>query len=160
MKENSKNIGIKVKLPGKKCNDNYCPFHGSLKCRGKIFTGVVISTKMQKTATVEFERRHFLPKYERYEKRRTRIKAHNSECINAKDGDIVRISECRPLSKTKNFVVIENLGKEKGFRERMEALEESKKRKEAIETDNLSEIKKDEGEVIEEKNASSKSEGN
>lgn len=146
MKENSKNIGIKVKLPSKKCNDNYCPFHGSLKCRGKIFTGVVISTKMQKTATVEFGRRAFLQKYERYEKKRTRIKAHNPECVNAKDGDIVRISECRPLSKTKNFVVIENLGKEKGFEERMEALEEGKKRKEAKE-----EVKED---------ASSKSEGN
>lgn len=124
-----KNIGIKVKLSGKKCNDKNCPFHGSLKCRGKIFTGVVVSTKMQKTATVEFARQYYLPKYERYEKRRTRIKAHNPECINAKDGDIVRVSECRPLSKTKNFTVIENLGKEKGFRERIEALEESKTRK-------------------------------
>lgn len=131
MKENSKNIGIKVKLPTKKCNDNHCPFHGSLKCRGKIFTGVVISTKMQKTITVEFGRQSFIQKYERYEKKRTKIKAHNPECISAKDGDIVRISECRPLSKTKNFVVIENLGKEKGFTERMEALEEGKKRKEA-----------------------------
>ena len=133
MEEHSKNIGVKVKLPTKKCKDEECPFHGRLKCRGKIFTGVVISTKMQKTATVEFERRAFLPKYERYEKRRTRIKAHNPECINARDGDIVKISECRPLSKTKNFVVIENLGKEKGFEERMESLEESKTRKEAKE---------------------------
>ena len=106
MKENSQNIGIKVKLSNKKCNDNYCPFHGSLKCRGKIFTGVVISTKMQKTVTVEFGRRAYLQKYERYEKKRTRIKAHNPECVNAKEGDIVRISECRPLSKTKNFVVM------------------------------------------------------
>ena len=129
MKENSKNIGIKIKLPRKSCNDNSCPFHGRLKCRGKIFTGVVVSTKMQKTATVEFARQYYLPKYERYEKRRTRIKAHNPNCINAKDGDIVRISECRSLSKTKNFVVIENLGKEKGFEERREALEESKTRK-------------------------------
>ncbi len=140
MEEKSKNIGIKIKLPivpnssrmartGKKCNDKNCPFHGRLKCRGKIFSGVVVSTKMQKTATVEFARQYYLPKYERYEKRRTSIKAHNPECINAKDGDIVRISECRPLSKMKNFVVIENLGKEKGFKERVEALEESKTRK-------------------------------
>ena len=129
MKETSKNIGIKVKLPRKKCNDESCPFHGRLKCKKKIFEGVVISTKMQKTVTVEFERQAYLQKYERYEKRRTRIKAHNPECINAKDGDIVRIAECRPLSKTKNFVIIENLGKEKGFEERREALEEGKKRK-------------------------------
>jgi len=135
MKEKSKNIGMKVELPKKECKDKMCPFHGRLKFRGKIFTGVVISTKMQKTATVEFTRQYYLPKYERYEKRRTRIKAHNPECINAKDGDIVRISECRPLSKTKNFVVIENLGKEKGFRERIEALEESKTRKKEKEED-------------------------
>jgi len=142
MEEKSKNIGIKVKLLRKKCNDKCCPFHGNLKCRGKIFTGVVISAKMHKTVAVEFERKYYLPKYERYEKRRTRIKAHNPDCINAKDGDIVKISECRPLSKTKNFVVIENLGKAKGFEEKREALEEGLTRKE------------------EKEDASSKSEGN
>jgi len=147
MEENSKNIGIKVKLPTKKCKDKECPFHGRLKCRGKIFTAIIIATKMQKTATVEFERQYYLPKYERYEKRRTRIKAHNPDCIDAKDGDIVRISECRPLSKTKNFVVIENLGKEKGFKERMESLEESKTRKK-------------EKEEIKEEDAGNKSESN
>ena len=134
-------------MPRKGCKDNNCPFHGRLKCRGKIFTAVVVSTKMQKTVTVGLERRYYLPKYERYEKRRTRIKAHNPKCISAKDGDIVRISECRPLSKTKNFVIIENLGKEKGFEERMEALEESKTRKK-------------EKEEIKEEDAGSKSESN
>jgi len=147
MEEKNKNIGIKVKLPKKKCKDGSCPIHGNLKCRGKIFTAVVISTKMQKTGIVEFARQYYLPKFERYEKRRTRIKAHNPECINAKEGDIVKVSECRPLSKTKNFVIIENLGKEKGFKERIEALEESKTRKE----------KKEE---VKEEDASSKSESN
>lgn len=129
MEEISKNIGIKVRLPSKKCNDNACPFHGRLKCRGRVFTAIVVSTKMQKTVVVEFRRQYYLPKYERYEKRRTKIKAHNPECINAREGDIVKISECRPLSKTKSFVVVENLGKEKGFEEKREALEESKTRK-------------------------------
>ena len=146
MEQNNRNIGIKVKLPKKKCEDQNCPFHGRLKCRGKIFTGIIVATKMQKTITVEFLRQYYIPKYERYEKRRTKIKAHNPECISAKEGDIVKISECRHLSKTKNFVVIENLGKEKGFKERMEALEEGKKRKEEKET--------------EEKDASSQSESN
>jgi len=100
-------------LPSKKCEDEICPFHGRLKCRGKILTGTVISTKMQKTVTVEFEKRYYIPKYERYEKRRTRIKAHNPECIAAKDGDIVRISECRPLSKIIHFAVVKKIrGKE------------------------------------------------
>ncbi len=121
-----KNIGIKVRKPKEKCNDNNCPFHGSLKCRGRIFTGTVISVKMQKTATVGWGRRHFLRKYERYEKRKSMVKAHNPPCINANNGDIVKIIECRPLSKTKNFVIVEVLGKERGFKERMEAEEEAK----------------------------------
>lgn len=133
MEENIKNIGLKVSSPTRKCNDDKCPFHGRLKCKEKILTGVIVSSKMQKTVTVEFERSNYIQKYERYEKRRTRIKAYNPECINAKDGDVVRIAECRPLSKTKNFVVIENLGKKKGFEEKREALEESKTRKKAKE---------------------------
>ncbi len=156
MEQTNKNIGIKVKLSKKKCKDENCPFHGRLKCRGKIFTGIVIAAKMQKTVTVEFPRQCYIPKYERYEKKRTRIKAHNPECINAKEGDIVKISECRPLSKTKNFVVIENLGKEKGFEEKMEALEEGKKRKKLPSESEEGEKK----EVKEEKDASSQSENN
>ncbi len=127
----AKNIGVKAGKISGKCDDNNCPFHGSLKCRGRTFTCTVISTKMQKTATVSWERRHFLKKFERYEKRKSTVKAHNPACINALEGDIVKIMECRPLSKTKNFVIIDVLGKEKGFKERMEAEEESKVKKEA-----------------------------
>ena len=125
-----KDIGIKVAKPKAKCDDDNCPFHGKLKCRGRTFVGTIISAKMQKTATVSWERRHFLKKYERYEKRKSKVKAHNPACINAHDGDIVKIMECRPLSKTKNFVIVEVLGKEKGFKERMEAEEEAKVKKE------------------------------
>lgn len=125
-----KNIGIDVGKVAGKCNDNNCPFHGALKCRGRNFTSTVISTKMQKTATVSWERRYFLSKFERYEKRRSTVKAHNPACINAQEGDIVKIAECRPLSKTKNFVIISILGKEKGFKERMEAEQEAKRKKE------------------------------
>jgi len=98
---------IKTKEAEKKCEDLRCPFHGTLSVRGRTFVGKVISAKMYKTVTVEFDRINYIQKYERYEKRRTRIKAHNPECINAKEGDIVKIKECRPLSKTKKFVVIE-----------------------------------------------------
>lgn len=122
----SETIGIDVTAPKKKCNDIRCPFHGSLKCRGRIFEGVVISAKMTKTVNVEWSRKHYIPKYEGYEKRRTHLKAHNPECIDAREGDMVRISECRPLSKTKHFVVIEKLGKERGFEEKIEAREEAK----------------------------------
>ena len=122
----SQNIGLQAAKPKNKCDDNNCPFHGSLKCRGKVFTCTVLSSKMQKTVTVGWERRHFLRKYGRYEKRRSIVKAHNPSCINAQDGDIVKIMECRPLSKTKSFVIIEAIGKEKGFKEKIEAKEEAK----------------------------------
>ena len=104
-----KTIGIEVKKPEKKCEDTNCPFHGTLSVRGRTFIGTVISAKAHKTATIEWKRTRFIQKYERYERRRTRLKAHNPECINAKEGDKVRIAECRPLSKTKKFVIIEVL---------------------------------------------------
>lgn len=118
--------GIFLEVPKQKCNDMKCPFHGNLSVRGRQFTGVVVSTRMRKTAVIEFERLHFLRKYERYEKRRTKLKVHNPECINAKEGDLVDIMECRPLSKTKNFIIIQKLGIEKGFKEKMEARESAK----------------------------------
>jgi len=104
-----KNIGVETKKPeiAPKSIDKNDPFYGSVKLRGRIFTGTVISDKMQKTATIEWPRRKFNKKYERFEMRRSRVKAHNPESINAKIGDLVKIAETRPLSKTKNFVIIE-----------------------------------------------------
>ncbi|MCK5107234.1 MAG: 30S ribosomal protein S17 [Nanoarchaeota archaeon] len=87
------------------CEDKNCPIHGSLKTRGRSFKGVVVSSKAQKSAVVEWARLRKDKKYERYEKRRTKVQVHNPECINAKEGDNVIISECRPLSKTKQFVI-------------------------------------------------------
>jgi len=123
---NAKNIGIDVKTPEKECKDKKCPFHGELKLRGRTFTGVVLAKDTHRTVTVEWEYTVLVPKYERSETRRTKIHVHNPSCIDAQIGDIVRISETRPLSKTKNFVIIENLGKEKGFVEKMAAREEAK----------------------------------
>jgi len=111
-----------------KCTDTHCPIHNGLKTRGRTFTGTVIESKAQKTATVEWQRRYYLSKYERYEKRRSREKAHNPECLNAKKGDIVKIGECRPLSKTKHFVIIKKLGQDISFMEREELLEEAKQK--------------------------------
>jgi small subunit ribosomal protein S17 len=105
-------IGLNVKPPKKSCDDPRCPFHGSLPVRGKILEGSVVSDKMSKTVTVERGYLHRVKKYMRYERRRSRIKAHNPPCINAKVGDKVKIAECRPLSKTVAFVVVEKIGKE------------------------------------------------
>lgn len=102
-----KTIGIEAKKPEKECEDEKCPFHGKLSIRGRTFTGKVIAAKSHKTVTVEWERTKFLQKYERYERRRSSVKAHNPLCINAKEGNIVKIMECRPLSKTKKFVIVE-----------------------------------------------------
>src|SRR3989344_5884495 len=85
------------------CKDTNCPFHGSLKLRGRTFSGIVTSAKAHKTVTVEWPRLFYLPKYERSEKRKTKLKAHLSECISVKEGDKVTIKECRKLSKTKAF---------------------------------------------------------
>lgn len=74
-----------------------------LSTRGRSHTGIVISNKMHKTVTVEWERRRYVPKYQRYEKRRTKVKAHDE--TGAKIGDTVEIIETRPISKTKNFLV-------------------------------------------------------
>jgi ribosomal protein S17 len=81
---------------------------------------------MRKTAVIEFPRLHYITKYERYEKRRTKLKVHNPECVSAKNGDVVEIMECRPLSKTKSFVITKKLGVEKGFKGKMEAREAAK----------------------------------
>lgn len=108
-KTKTRNIGIDVKPPEKECSDPLCPFHGKLSVRGKIIEGIVVSTRAQKTAIVEREYFHYLPKYERYERRHSRMAAHNPECIAAKEGDKVKIAECRPISKTKAFVIIEKV---------------------------------------------------
>ena len=79
----------------------------SITTRGRTFRGKVVSSKAQKTVTVEWDRRVFVPKYERYLLKRSKVKAHNPDSIDAKDGDTVVIKECRPLSKTKKFVVVE-----------------------------------------------------
>ena len=108
-KEKVRNIGIKVNPPKGTCNDEKCPFHGKLSVRGRIFEGVVVSDRAKKTVIVQWEYYHYVPKYERYERRKTKVAAHNPLCIDAKKGDIVKIAECRPISKTKSFVVIEKM---------------------------------------------------
>ncbi len=119
-------IGIDVKVPSKECEDKKCPFHGNLNIKKSFFKGVVVSKDTHKTVAVEWSYRVFVPKYERYETRRTKILVHNPSCINANVGDLVRIALTRPISKTKTHVIIENFGREKGFGKELEAREEAK----------------------------------
>ena len=85
----TKNIGAGITPPENKCEDNKCPFHGKIKVRGRIFVGTVIAAKMQRTATIEWTRRIIIPKYERYARKKTKLKAHNPDCIKAEDGAII-----------------------------------------------------------------------
>ncbi|WP_414469327.1 30S ribosomal protein S17 [Methanobacterium sp. ACI-7] len=103
-------VGIDVQEPKEKCEDPNCPFHGSLPVRGQILEGIVTSNKAERTITVERSFYKFIQKYERYEKRKSKITAHKPDCIDVNIGDTVKIAECRPLSKTKQFVLIEVKG--------------------------------------------------
>ncbi|MCJ7450190.1 MAG: 30S ribosomal protein S17 [Candidatus Nanohaloarchaeota archaeon QJJ-9] len=103
----TQDIGLDVEEPEGECKDDKCPFHGDLQVRGRTFEGNVESAKMDNTAVVTWEYANKLPKYERYERRNTKVSAHNPKCINAEKGDEVVIAECRPLSKTKKFVIVE-----------------------------------------------------
>ncbi|MDP3966346.1 MAG: 30S ribosomal protein S17 [archaeon] len=98
------------------CRDKDCPEHGNLKLRGRTFKGVVIS-KNEKRIAIEFERMIYIKKYERYARTKTKIHARLPRCrekeVNI--GDLVRVRECRPLSKIIHFAFLEkiNPGEEK-----------------------------------------------
>jgi small subunit ribosomal protein S17 len=67
--------------------------------------GIVVSDKMDKTVTVLIERKEKHPIYGKYIKRSSKVHAHD-EANNYKMGDHVKITECRPLSKTKSWKVV------------------------------------------------------
>ena len=108
-KKQVRNIGLNVTAPTDSCNDRNCPFHGSLPVRGQILTGTVVSDKMKGSIQIRRNYMHYVPKYERYEKRTAKYIAHCPPCIKVQQGDKVRIAECRPLSKTISFVTIEKM---------------------------------------------------
>ncbi len=107
-----RDIGVDVRAPERECSDVHCPFHGHLKVRGQIIEGTVVSDRMNNSVVVQKDYLRYIKKYERYEKRRSRILAHNPPCISARVGERVKIMECRPISKAKSFVVIEKEAEE------------------------------------------------
>ena len=78
----------------------------------KTRTGVVTSNKMEKTITVAVERKVKHPIYGKFVKKTTKFHAHDEkdECT---IGDVVRIMETRPLSKTKRWRLVEVVEKAK-----------------------------------------------
>ena len=72
----------------------------------RTLEGRVISDRMHKTVTVLLERRVKHPLFGKYIRRSTKVHAHDEEG-QCKQGDTVRITECRPMSKTKNWRVVQ-----------------------------------------------------
>lgn len=104
-------IVLKEKPAEAPLKEKDCHIHGNLKVRGRVFEGRVIR-KFHKRITIEFERMVYVKKYERYSKSKTKIHARLPICME-KDvvvGDLVKIQECRPLSKIIHFVMIDKVG--------------------------------------------------
>ncbi|NNJ94905.1 MAG: 30S ribosomal protein S17 [Halobacteria archaeon] len=77
---------------------------------GKTVTGKVISNKMDKSATVLIERKVKHPVYGKYIRRSTRLHIHDAENA-CQEGDVVTIEQCRPLSRTKSWRLVEIVGR-------------------------------------------------
>ncbi len=103
-------IEKKSEVVGNVCDDRNCHIHGNLKTRGRVFEGEVIR-KFHKRITIEFERMTYVRKYERYKKSKTKIHARLPVCMEDEIhiGDLIKVQECRPLSKIIHFVVIEKI---------------------------------------------------
>ncbi len=71
----------------------------------RVLSGVVVSTKAAKTATVRVERRFKHPKYHKTIKTYKKYAVHD-EFSTCKEGENVRLIECRPISKTKKWVIV------------------------------------------------------
>ena len=74
--------------------------------KARSTSGVVISNKMDKTVTVLVERLEKHPLYKKYIRKSTKLHAHD-ESNECNEGDTVQIEECRPMSKSKSWRVIE-----------------------------------------------------
>ena len=82
------------------------------KANKRALTGRVVSNKMQKTIVVAIERRKLHPLYKKYITLTKKVKAHD-EGNQAGIGDLVRVLECRPISKDKCWRLVEILEKAK-----------------------------------------------
>jgi len=103
----TRNIGINgVEKPSRSCDDKKCPYHGTVSVRGLILDAKVSQLRATRMAVVEREYTFYNKKYQRYERRRSRIHAHLPACLDIKEGDLVLIGETRPLAKSVSFVIL------------------------------------------------------
>jgi small subunit ribosomal protein S17 len=104
------------------CEDKKCYLHGGVKVRGERRIGRVVSMREKNTVVVEMDIIAFFSKFNRWARRRSRIKAHLPECIKVKSGDDVSLGETRKLSKTKAWTVLEVLEQQKGSQDDRESV--------------------------------------
>ncbi len=83
--------------------------HQPLRVRGAIVEGTVVSTRPKKTAIIQIAYVKKVPKYERLEKRRSRLAIHVPDGMTVEVGQKVRAGETRKISKTKSFILMEVL---------------------------------------------------
>ena len=92
-----RNIGIPGVNPpaARECSDKDCPFHGKSRIRGKITKGVVVNKKSRNTVVIRQDYVQFVKKYQRYERRNSRLACHLPECLknDVEVGDFVRVGE-------------------------------------------------------------------
>ena len=105
----TRNIGLPVKEPNKKSVENEInnPFNGSLTIRGKLFEGIVINAKAKGTVVIQKESPVYFKKFKRFGRSKNKIHAHVPSNLNVQKGDYVVAAECRPISKSVSFVVVE-----------------------------------------------------
>ena len=105
----TRNIGLPVKTTKKKLieNEKNNPFNGSLSIRGKLFEGIVIDAKAKGTVVIQKESPIYFKKFKRFGRSKNKIHAHVPSNINVQEGDHVIAAECRPISKSVSFVVVE-----------------------------------------------------
>ena len=105
----TRNIGLPVKESKKKIEENEKnnPFNGTLSIRGKLFEGIVINAKANATVEIQKESPIYFKKFKRFGRSKNKIHAHVPSNINVEEGDYVIAAECKPISKSVSFVVVE-----------------------------------------------------
>ena len=105
----TRNIGLPVKESKKKPaeNEKNNPFNGSLSIRGKLFEGIVINAKSKGTIVIQKESPIYFKKFKRFGRSKNQIHAHVPSNLDVQEGDHVIAAECRPVSKSVSFVVVE-----------------------------------------------------
>ena len=99
-------LGVKAPKSKGTVPDKKCPFYGEISVKKELVTGTVVKRDTSRSATIEWNKSSYVPKYERYAMKRSRMRVHSPTCLDAQIGQEVVVARTRPLSKTKNHVII------------------------------------------------------